>query len=421
MEEKIYDIIGIGIGPFNLGMAAMLEDVPEISSLFLDENEEFNFHPGLLLPTARMQVPYYADLVTIANPQSRFTFHNFLYEQKRFFRFANQENNYPLRTEYNEYLRWAAKQLPNLKFNQHVTNISFGTHSNIYTVQTPAGKYYARNIVLGTGEQPHITKPLLKLEAKRVVHSSNYLHHQHRVAQADIITIIGSGQSAAEIFLDLLPVANDLQSLNWFTRSSRFHPMDVSRFTTEMTSGAYIDHFFRLNQRVRDKTLKSQQYLYKGINAGLLEQINEALYTRMVNGGKNNVTIAANMKLVAAMELQWEAKLTLRHVETRERLNIKTDMVVAATGYHYREPACLAGIEHLIKRSADGRFDLDRDHSIDERRTVFVQNAGVHTHGFNTADLALGPYRNAEIINSILKTERFALERETGFQQFKVA
>src|SRR5690349_17817520 len=100
-SQKIYDIIGIGIGPFNLGLAAILEDVPQLSAIFIDQKAAFDWHPGMLLPTARMQVPYFADLVTIVNPRSRFTYHNYLHETKGFFRFVNQDNLYPLRKEYN--------------------------------------------------------------------------------------------------------------------------------------------------------------------------------------------------------------------------------------------------------------------------------------------------------------------------------
>ena len=64
------DIIGIGIGPFNLGMAALLTKEPAITALFFDQNEQFNWHPGLMLRNATLQVPFMADLVTMADPAS---------------------------------------------------------------------------------------------------------------------------------------------------------------------------------------------------------------------------------------------------------------------------------------------------------------------------------------------------------------
>jgi len=76
--DIIYDVIGIGIGPFNLGLAALCADIPGLDSIFFDQSPEFNWHPGMMLSSARLQVPFYADLVTIVNPRSKFTYLNFL-------------------------------------------------------------------------------------------------------------------------------------------------------------------------------------------------------------------------------------------------------------------------------------------------------------------------------------------------------
>ncbi len=88
MLKKIYDLVGIGIGPFNLGLAALAVDCPELNCLFIDDHLEFNWHAGLLLPAARMQVPYYADLVSLIYPCSRFTYFNYLHSQHKLFSFG---------------------------------------------------------------------------------------------------------------------------------------------------------------------------------------------------------------------------------------------------------------------------------------------------------------------------------------------
>ena len=74
MSDCIYDIIGVGIGPFNLGLAALLEPVAEINALFLEQKTQFHWHPGLLIEGTTIQVPFLADLVTMADPSSRFSF-----------------------------------------------------------------------------------------------------------------------------------------------------------------------------------------------------------------------------------------------------------------------------------------------------------------------------------------------------------
>ena len=94
-----YDILAIGIGPFNLGLAALTSTIQNLRCLFIDENKEFNWHPGLLLDNARLQVPFYADLVTLADPCNRFGYLAFLKDKQRLFRFAIQENNFIYRKD----------------------------------------------------------------------------------------------------------------------------------------------------------------------------------------------------------------------------------------------------------------------------------------------------------------------------------
>ncbi|MGL6129886.1 SidA/IucD/PvdA family monooxygenase, partial [Chryseobacterium artocarpi] len=86
-NNKTYDIIGIGIGPFNLGLAALLEPVETVSALFLDQADGFDWHPGLMLDNATLQVPFMADLVTMADPKSKYSFLNFLKETDRLYKF----------------------------------------------------------------------------------------------------------------------------------------------------------------------------------------------------------------------------------------------------------------------------------------------------------------------------------------------
>lgn len=66
-----------------------------------------------------------------------------------------------------------------------------------------------------------------------------------------------------------------------------------------------------------------------------------------------------------------------------------------------------------------GRLAVQRNYSIDKNgSSVFVQNAELHTHGFNAADLGLGVYRNAVMINSILGYEYYQIEDGISFQNF---
>ncbi|MCA3749493.1 MAG: SidA/IucD/PvdA family monooxygenase, partial [Rubrobacter sp.] len=65
-----WDLLGIGIGPFNLSLAALLEPVEEVEALFVEKKPRFEWHPGLLMEGTTLQVPFLADLVTMADPTS---------------------------------------------------------------------------------------------------------------------------------------------------------------------------------------------------------------------------------------------------------------------------------------------------------------------------------------------------------------
>lgn len=44
------DLAGIGIGPFNLSLAALLDPQTEVSARFFDRRAGFAWHPGMMLP-----------------------------------------------------------------------------------------------------------------------------------------------------------------------------------------------------------------------------------------------------------------------------------------------------------------------------------------------------------------------------------
>src|SRR5699024_4884519 len=104
----------------------------------------------------------------------------------------------------------------------------------------------------------------------------------------------GSGQSAAEVYHDLLSASGDRgPRVDWVTRSPRFFPMEYTKLTLEMTSPEYIDHFHALPRDSRDRMLREQRSLYKGINADLINQIHDLLYRRSARGLEGGLLIAA--------------------------------------------------------------------------------------------------------------------------------
>ncbi|ASW73578.1 alcaligin biosynthesis protein [Chryseobacterium piperi] len=426
-NQKIYDIIGIGIGPFNLGLAALLDPVESVSSLFLDQAEGFNWHPGLMLDNATLQVPFMADLVTMADPKSKYSFLNFLKETDRLYKFYIREDFYILRKEYNLYCQWAANLLPNCLFGKKVENISFNEAEQYYTIDVldlknnDVKKYHTKKLALGTGTQPSLPSFMEDKNFPNVIHTSEYLNHKENIINAKSVSIIGSGQSAAEIFQDLLPETNQDLFMSWFTRPDRFFPMEYSKLTLELTSPEYVDHFYTMSSPQRKALLAKQPPLYKGINFDLINDIFDTLYEMSVGNVPLNAALRPSSQLDNILPEGNTYVLNFTHVQDQATFTHESEYIILATGYKYKEPKFLKGIENHIQRTEEGLFDVSRHYTIDAKERIFVQNAELHTHGFVTPDLGMGAYRNAIIVNALAGREVYVVEKRIAFQQFNTS
>ena len=246
-----------------------------------------------------------------------------------------------------------------------------------------------------------------------------YLFKQDDLKGVNDITIIGSGQSAAEIFQHLLTTHPDPEKLHWFTRSARFFPMEYSKLNLELSSPDYIDYFFNLTIEQKKKVLAGQDQLYTGINFSLINEIYDLLYMRSLDENAYLPHIATSCELNSIEKDENGFNLGFVHKETSKAFTHPTGAVILATGYQQQAPAFLEGIRHIIDWTEDGHYNIRRNYSIDGHNTVFAQNADLQSHGFNSADLGLGAYRNLEILNAITGKTCFYNEANVAFQFFK--
>ncbi len=427
--ERTYDFIAVGVGPFNLGLACLTAPIETLDGVFLDKSEQFNWHPGMLLQDTTLQIPFMADLVTLADPTSPFSFLSYLKAKGRIYSFYIRENFLVLRNEYNHYCRWVIEQLPNIHFNTSVEKIEFEEDTGIYHVHCLCTKtdqaktYRAKRLVLGTGTVPYVPACCVDIMDK-AIHSASYLFEKEALQSKRSITILGSGQSAAEVYYDLLQDIDRYNyELSWITRSPRFFPLEYSKLTLEMTSPGYIDYFYSLPQQEKDHLLSQQKHLYKGINNDLVAAIYDLLYTKSLSSD-------IKVHLFTNSELQQATfngpgnsfDLLFRQKEQNRSYRRATEALVLATGYAYQLPGFVQGISSRIKWDEKGRFDVNRNYSIDHKGCeIFVQNAELHTHGFTAPDLGMGCYRNAYIIKEMTGENHYPVEQKITFQQFGIA
>lgn len=422
-----FDVIGIGVGPFNLGLAALLQplvDDGEISALFLDERDHFSWHPGMMLPAATIQVPFLADLVTLADPTSSYSFLAYLKARHRIHQFYIRESFYPLRSEYSDYCAWVADQLSTVEFSRRVTDVR-RTAEGLWRidVQGSDAVLHARHVVMGVGTRPFIPEDLSHPDAAEgILHSADYLTHCDAIEAAETVAVIGSGQSAAEIYRDLLDAPGE-RRLDWFTRSPRFFPMEYTKLSLELTSPDYTRHFHSLPMGTRDELNRRQRGLYKGISGDLVDDIYDTLY-RLSTRRPVNTRLLADVHASFTDEATTDGTtgrhhVALEHAQTGERSVTSADMVILATGY--RAPAIpdfLATGKEALRLDPLGRLDVGLEFDCDDDGTFFVLNAEEHTHALNAPDLGMGAWRNSIIIRRILGREVYPVEDQITFQSF---
>ncbi|MDC0773430.1 lysine N(6)-hydroxylase/L-ornithine N(5)-oxygenase family protein [Streptomyces sp. HD] len=416
-----HDFVGIGLGPFNLGLACLTEPIDELDGVFLESKPDFEWHAGMFLDGAHLQTPFMSDLVTLADPTSPYSFLNYLKEKGRLYSFYIRENFYPLRVEYDDYCRWAANQLSSVRFNTTVTEVTYQDEDAVYVVRTADGDTYrARHLVLGTGTPPHIPEACQGLGGD-FLHNSRYLQHKQELQKKESITLVGSGQSAAEIYYDLLSEI-DVHGyrLNWVTRSPRFFPLEYTKLTLEMTSPEYVDYFRELPETTRYRLTAEQKGLFKGIDGDLINEIFDLLYQKNL-GGPVPTRLLTNSSLNGARYENGTYTLSFRQEEQGKDFELDSQGLVLATGYKYAEPEFLKPVRDRLVYDSHGNFDVARNYAVDVTgRGVFLQNAGVHTHSITSPDLGMGPYRNAYIIRELLGTEYYPVEKTIAFQEFSV-
>lgn len=248
-QDELLDLLCIGFGPASLAIAIALHDVHATSSaspqpkvLFLEKQPQFAWHAGMQLPGAKMQISFLKDLATPRDPRSKFTFLNYLFENGRLNQFINLGTFLPTRLEYEDYLRWCAghfEQEGKVAYGMEVEGVRVGEKrkdgkvtSFTVTARDRHGDLMtrrARHVVIAVGGRPVIPQNLQGL--MHVAHSSQFATTIAKIQQREgrplRFAVVGSGQSAAEIFNDLWERFPDSQ-IKLIIKGASLRPSDDS-------------------------------------------------------------------------------------------------------------------------------------------------------------------------------------------------
>ncbi|MFL6142614.1 MAG: lysine N(6)-hydroxylase/L-ornithine N(5)-oxygenase family protein [Labedaea sp.] len=415
------DLAGVGIGPFNLSLAALAQPLDGLRAAFFERTPEFRWHPGLMIDGTTVQVPFLADLVSLVEPASPLSFLSYLKDRGRLFPFYFAERFHVPRAEFDDYCRWASAKLPACRFGHEVRSVEWSTVDASFALEVvPAGRVLARNVVLAVGTAPRLPEPLRGLPG--VLHSADYLPARDRLLAAPDVTVLGSGQSGAEVFLDLLRLRGK-GSLRWLARTPAFAPMEYSKLGLEQFTPDYARYFHGLDEPVRDRIEPAQWQLYKGISAETIGEIFDELYRRGLGGRWPPVTLAPGVEVTEASIRDGRIELGVRHTQQGGIATVRTDAVVCATGYAERDLGeLLAPLAHHLVRDGSGRLAVGADYRVGLTGPVdgslFVQNAERHTHGVGAPDLGLAAWRSATILNEVSGKPVYPLPERTAFTTF---
>ncbi|WP_411151244.1 lysine N(6)-hydroxylase/L-ornithine N(5)-oxygenase family protein [Streptomyces sp. A30] len=420
---EMYDVVGIGFGPSNLSLAIALEEheanasAGPISAAFFERQPSFGWHRNMLLPSATMQISFLKDLATFRNPVSRYSFIAYLHTSGRLVQFVNNQNFFPTRQEFHQYLEWAESNVSDrVCYGSEVTAIRLapgsGPGSGHLQVEVREGitgarrTVDARNVVISTGLVPRMPAGVERDD--RVWHSSEFLEGYGRIDPHDLkrVAVVGAGQSAAEItrFLhDALPHARVYAVIP----SYGYSVADDTPFANQVFDPAAVDDYYFGTERTREAFWHYHKNTnYSVVDDDIIRDLHRRSYDEDVRNDKRlyflNLTRVCDVQRAGT-----ELRVRLDSLLDTESEPLDVDALVFATGYDAMQPTGLLGdLDRYCLRDEAGRYRAERDYRLVTKPElpcgIYLQGGTEHTHGLTSSLLSNVAIRSGEIADSII-------------------
>lgn len=414
----IYDMVGVGFGPSNLALAIAVTEQNNraVTAHFLERQDKFGWHRGMLIDDATMQVSFLKDLVTLRNPTSRFSFLCYLQDRQRLLDFVNHKNLFPLRVEFHDYLEWAAAQVDDMvSYGQEVLEARPVYRDGVVemfdvSVRTVGSSqisvYRTRNVVIGTGLRPRLPEGVTT--SKTVWHTSDLLTRAGALAgtEPSRFVVVGAGQSAAEAVAYLHRTFPTAEVCAVFARYG-YSPADDSAFANRIFDPSAVDDFYRAPEEFKQRLAGYHANTnYAVVDADLIEALYRQAYQEKVLGIQRLRMFNASA-LADFVDDGHEVRTTIESLVTGERTEVSADAVVYATGYSPADPRPVLGeISAYCLSDNHERLQVERDYKV---RTgpeigagIYLQGGTEHTHGITSSLLSNVAVRAGEILDSVI-------------------
>lgn len=402
----VYDLIGVGVGPANLSLAALLQHHQAIKAVFLEKKASFSWHEGSTSNKALLQSSFIKDLVTMVEPTNKYSFLNYLVETGRIYAFMNRRVNSIFRKEFNLYFQWASQHLDNIVFSHNVEKISH--QGKFFQIETNKNKFYAKSIVLACGVKPNIPDGFSTTRA--ILHSSAFNHYKPEDFLQKSVTVIGGGQSGAEVLEQLLQDNILPTEINWITDRHSLFTLQDSSFDNELYTPGFNRYFYGLSKAARKELNENTVFSSDGITEQLSNDLYNKIYSiKYILNQETNVNIKFHTKVLSIDATT--NTLMLVNLDTQQKETLRTDIIILATGYVCRNKEALLkfGLQeiNIDKINADYFVALNNDNR------VYIQNGCRDTFGHADVNLSLVSWRNGKIINSLLGYEHYKLHESS--------
>ncbi|NUR87169.1 MAG: lysine N(6)-hydroxylase/L-ornithine N(5)-oxygenase family protein [Nonomuraea sp.] len=415
-----YDLVGIGFGPSNLGLAVALDEHNRaggtLTGVFVERQEEFTWHRDMLIEGATVQVSFLKDLVTLRRPTSEYSFLAYLHAKERLVDFVNHKSLFPSRVEFNDYLRWVAGHFPHLvDYSCEVVGVRPVTRGGRIdamdvTVRRggPRGRLEtrrARSVVLGTGLRPLL--PPGTPVSPRVWHSDELLTRIGRLQGPPPrrIVVVGAGQSAAEVVEYAHRTFADAEVCAVFSRYG-YSPADDSSFANRVFDPEAVDLHYAAGEDVRRMMFDYHRNTnYSVVDTDLIDELYRRFYQEKVTG-RRRLRILNLSRVVEVLDTGGGTRVVVESLPTAELDVLDADLVVFATGYREADVFGLLGemAGHCL-RDAAGRPRVTRDYRVETADgvdcAIYLQGPTEHTHGISSGLLSNIAVRSGEILRSI--------------------
>ncbi len=410
---KHYNLIGVGIGPFHLSLAALLKKASDQNFLFLDQKKAFHWHSELMFADADMQTSYLKDLVTPVDPKSPYTFLNYLVEHGLFYAFMNTERRTVTRHEFEHYCQWVSEQLAeSLQFESIIEGVDY--QDNKFFIHTGRETITSQHLSVATGLKPRIPDCAKKALGPEVFHAKS-----PDLAKIDLtgkrVLIIGGGQTGVEVFTNaIMHKWGRVSKIRLISRRQNLEPLDESPFTNEYFNPQYVDRFYSLDQNSKDPIVKAQKLASDGNTPKYLEKLYNHLYQlKHVHEDDLDFKILPYRNFINIQKLPQGYQVTLQNQFHQCEENLEADIIILCTGFINEIPKFLAPIQKLIHYDQEGRFIVNRHFDLQwehgSQNKIFALNFSRHRHGIAEPQTSLMAWRSATIVNHVTGKEIYKI------------